>query len=58
MIFKTTPSNSISLQMIGEKSRRDGTLLTVDFNLRTRDIAYSLQVPQGRHFEVKSKNNK
>ena len=33
------------------KSRRDDTLLTVDFNLQTRDDAYSLQVPQGRHFE-------
>jgi len=52
MIFITTSSNSISLQMRSEKSHRDGTLLTVDFNLRTRDDVYSTQVPQGRHFEV------
>ena len=35
----------------GTKSRRDGTLLTVDFNLRdATNAVLSLQVPQGRHF--------
>jgi len=49
MIFKTTTSNSISVQMRNEKSRWDVTLLTVGFNLRLIDAAHSLQVPQGRH---------
>jgi hypothetical protein len=31
------------------KSRSDYTLLTVDFNLRSRNITQSAQVPQGRH---------
>ena len=31
------------------KSRRDETLLTVDFNLRARKATYSPQVPQGRY---------
>ena len=31
------------------KSRRGDTLLTVDFNLRTKDTTPFLQVPQGRH---------
>ena len=34
------------------KSRRDGILLTVDFNLRTKDTAHLLQVTQGRHFGI------
>ena len=34
-----------------EQSRRDVTLLTVEFILRTLRIAHALQVPQGRHFE-------
>jgi len=36
MIFKTL-----------EQSRRDGTLLTVDFNLRTRDLLCYLLSPAG-----------
>jgi len=35
------------------KSRSDETLLTVDFNLRRRNVTLSLQVPQGRHFVEK-----
>ena len=42
--------NHISMQ--SEQSRRDGILLTVDFNLRTKDTAHLLQVPQGRHFGI------
>jgi len=34
MIFKTTTSHPVFLQMRREKSRRDGILLTVGFNLR------------------------
>ena len=36
-----------------EKSRRDGTLLTVDFNLRSVDTECFCQVPQGRHLGEK-----
>ena len=49
MFFKTITSKPISLAG-REQSRRDGTLLTVDFNLRTLDAIYSRQVPQGRYF--------
>ena len=31
------------------KSRRDDILLTVDFNLRTRNVTDCAQVPQGRY---------
>jgi len=58
MIFKTISSKSILLQRevmfrlcSAEQSRRDNTLLTVEFILRTRDVVHALQVPQGRHFE-------
>ena len=34
-----------------EQSRRDVTLLTVEFILRTICDAHALQVPQGRYFE-------
>ena len=43
MLFKITgfiPKREV-------KSRRDGTLLTVDFNLRTRYAPYYLQSPAG-----------
>ena len=40
-----------SSEMIKEKSRRDGTLLTVDFNLRLMDATHS-EVPQGRYFRA------
>ena len=50
MIFKTISSKSVSLQMRSEQSRRDVTLLTVEFILRTICAAHSLQVPQGRYF--------
>ena len=40
-----------SRKMIKEKSRRDGTLLTVDFNLRQIDAMPS-EVPQGRYFRA------
>ena len=33
-----------------KKSCKDDILLTVDFNLRTRDALYATQVPQGRRF--------
>ena len=39
-----------SLNSIGLKSRRDNTLLTVDFNLRTGTAMNALKVPQGRYF--------
>jgi len=32
-----------------QTSRRDGTLLTVDFNLRAEDAMFSSKVLQGRH---------
>ena len=41
------------------KSRRDDTLLTVDFNLRKRNVTDFTQVPQGRHLyneELRMKN--
>jgi HlyD family secretion protein len=34
------------------KSRRDDTLLTVDFNLRAGNATYAPQVPQGRHIRI------
>ena len=34
------------------KSRSDDTLLTVDFNLRSRNKTHSPKVPQGRHFQT------
>ena len=40
------------------KSRRDDTLLTVDFNLRERNVADLTQVPQGRHFLVKNEERR
>jgi hypothetical protein len=43
MIFRTF----ILAQNNKEKSRRDGTLLTVDFNLRTRSASCSSQSPAG-----------
>ena len=48
MIFKTIISffNSCCV-----KSRRDDTLLTVGFNLRTGNVAGVSKVPQGRHLE-------
>jgi len=38
------------IDSLTEKSSRDETLLTVDFNLRTRGTLYSQKVPQGQHF--------
>jgi hypothetical protein len=37
----------IPIQKIEAKSRRDGILLTVDFNLRTKSVSHSLQSPAG-----------
>ena len=37
MIFKTTISNPAPFQLRREKSRRDGILLTVGFNLRKQE---------------------
>ena len=51
MIFKTIFSKSISLQIRSELSRRDVTLLTVEFILRTISAMLSHKVPQGRYFE-------
>ena len=53
MIFNTYPKY-FSFQMKKRKSRSDDTLLTVDFNLRTRKTAYSFKVPQGRYFGITS----
>ena len=39
-----------SFQKRRRKSCKDETILTVDFNLRTRNTTHSLQVPQGRHY--------
>jgi len=57
MIFKPISSKSISLQReemlrlySAEQSRRDVTLLTVEFILRAIGAAHSLKVPQGRYF--------
>ena len=50
MNFKTITSFPIplrSIQRSGRKSRRDGILLTVDFNLRTRSSQLSPQSPAG-----------
>ena len=50
MIFKTITSFPIplrSIQRSGRKSRRDETLLTVDFNLRTRGALRSPRSPAG-----------
>jgi len=50
MIFKTIFSSLIPLRSIqrnGRTSRRDDTLLTVDFNLRTGSVPYYLQSPAG-----------
>ena len=47
MIFKTISLPRISVRKIEGKSRRDGTLLTVDFNLRTINDSYSPQDPAG-----------
>ena len=43
MVFNTTGF----IQRREEKSRRDGILLTVDFNLRTEYASYALQSPAG-----------
>ena len=51
MISKITNSDYISFEMIGEQSRRDGTLLTVDFNLRQIEVTCA-KVPQGRYFRA------
>jgi len=47
MIFKTTISNLYFSLMNKGKSRRDGILITVDFNLRTRNAVYSPCRPAG-----------
>jgi len=50
MIFKTITSSPIPLRSIQRsegKSRRDGTLLTVDFNLRTKGVLCYPQSPAG-----------
>ena len=39
-------------------SRRDNTLLTVDFNLRTRNVTDCTQVPKGRHFLVNNEERR
>ena len=55
MIFKTVTHIQKSEEMLrlrsAEQSRRDVTLLTVEFILRTICAAHSLQVPKGRYFE-------
>ena len=43
MVFKTTGF----IQRREIKSRRDGILLTVDFNLRTGNVAHTSQSPAG-----------
>ena len=49
-IFKETVKSSRKDAKTQRKSRRDGTLLTVGFNLRTGNATHCAQVPQGRHF--------
>ena len=47
MIFKTVMIHPPFLKSRERKSRRDNTLLTVDFNLRKRNDIYAQQSPAG-----------
>ena len=50
MILKTTTSYPIPHQTGKGKSRRDGTLLTVGFNLRKRSNVWAMKSPEGTIF--------
>jgi len=53
IVTKAGHYSNISVQTRNEKSRRDGTLLTVEFILRTIGAMNSLLVPKGRHIKVR-----